>query len=312
MGSPRIRLPGALTDVAFTVARARSLGVGDGRLRGSDLERPFRGVRVSGLDLTDVGERCRALATVLARWCVFSHETAARLWRMPLPAEAGGGARLDVLSLGGRDAMRMKGVSGRSTAIGLDVTKTARVPVAAAADVWCQLAGLRSGIYTREWLVAIGDFLVSGERTDYGRRPPLCSLDDLSLAVARHGPKRGAADLRWALTRIRRPVDSPRETFLRLALVADGLPEPAVQPTIRTAAGDRHPDLGYRAERLLLEYLGDGHRQSAARWRDDLTRVQLFEDAGWRVMLIGYGDVEPDPGALVERVRRALADPRVR
>jgi len=312
MGTSRIHLPGALSEVAFTTGKAQSLGIGYGRLRGADLERPFRGVRVNGLDLSDITERCRALAVILAPGQVFSHETAARLWGMPLPSGAGGSASLDVLSLDGRDAMRMKGVTGRSTALPLDWARISRVRLAKPADVWCQLAATASGLYTREWLVAVGDFLISGERTDYGRRPPLCTFDDLALAVARHGQKHGAANLRWALARVRSPVDSVQETFLRLELVAGGLPEPVVQPTIATAMGDRHPDLGYRAEGLLLEYLGDVHRTSPQRWRDDLTRVQLFEDAGWRVMLIGHADVHPDAGPLVERVRRALTDPRAR
>lgn len=103
------------------------------------------------------------------------------------------------------------------------------------------------------------------------------------------------------------PVDSVRETFLRLALTDAGLPEPTVQLRVPTAEGDRHADLGYPAAGLLLEYLGDAHRTSRRRWLDDLTRVQLFQDAGWDVMMIGAADLDPDPAALIERVRRKLA-----
>jgi hypothetical protein len=307
VGTPRIILPAELSGAVFTLADARALGVGEGRLRGSDLERPFRGVRAHGVDLTDVRCRCRAVAVGLPEGCLFSHETAARLWGMPLPRGAGGATELDVLTTEGRDGLRAAGINGRSTALPVEVATIAGMRVAAAAEVWGQLADPSLTTFTREWLAAVGDFLVSGARTDFGRAAPLTTLSGLADVVVRHGSKRGAADLRWAFARIRRPVDSVRETFLRLALVDGGLPEPTVQPRIRTAHGDRHADLGYRDERLLLEYLGDVHRASRARWLDDLTRVQLFEDAGWRVLMIGFADLHPDPGPLVERVRRALA-----
>ena len=101
------------------------------------------------------------------------------------------------------------------------------------------------------------------------------------------------------------PVDSPRESLLRLILVAGGLPEPEVQFAVRTAQGIRHADLGYRDARLLIEYQGDDHRTSRKRWLEDVTRRQLFEDAGYRVIEIGAADLA-DEAALVARVRRAL------
>ncbi|WP_409048564.1 hypothetical protein AB2L57_08385 [Microbacterium sp. HA-8] len=66
-----------------------------------------------------------------------------------------------------------------------------------------------------------------------------------------------------------------------------------------------HADLGYPRERLLFEYQGDEHRTSRRRWLRDLTRRQLFEDAGYRVIEVGADDVD-DPAPLVGRVRRAL------
>lgn len=113
--------------------------------------------------------------------------------------------------------------------------------------------------------------------------------------------------MRWALDRVRRRVDSPQETLLRLGLTAARLPEPVVQPPVMTAAGIRHPDLGYLDKRLLIEYLGDVHRTDRETWRRDLIRVQLFEDAGYRVILAGAADVRPSGiGPFTARVRRAL------
>ena len=300
-------MPGALTEVAFTVARARTMDVGYGRLRGNDLQRPFRGVRSNGVDLAQFRERCRALAVLFDAHHAVSHLSGAELLRMPLPQGRAVDDPIEVLSLRGRDGMRRRGVIGRSTRQDLPTRRAHGVRVVAPADIWCQLADPRFTVITPDWLVAIGDFLISGERTDFGRRPPLCTPDDLVDAVARHGARPGAGALRLALDRVRMPVDSVRETFLRLVLTGAGLPEPIVQFEVATADGDRHADLGYPAARLLLEYLGDAHRTSRRRWLEDLTRVQLFQDAGWDVMMIGAADLEPDPAPLIERVRRKLA-----
>src|SRR5690606_3217304 len=148
---------------------------------------------------------------VLPSDALFSHATAARLWRMPLPARLDDA--LHVLTPN-RTPVRRPGViawTREGEPAGTDVVRG--LPVTTVADTWVSLAtmtGTKGGLLTREWLVAIGDFLVSGRRTRFGREPALASLDDLADAVERHGSRRGAVALNWALTRIRSPVDSPR------------------------------------------------------------------------------------------------------
>lgn len=292
-------LPEALQGRIFSVRTGRYYGVSDSRLRGSDLERPFRGVRVHGA-VESLRDRCRSLSTAMEVHQVFSHQTAAELWGMPLP---GTSPVLNVLSLGRRGPMRRPGVKGwerrddRLVVCDLDGLR-----VTTPADTWCQMALSLSS----QWLVAIGDFLISGKRTDQGRDDPLCTLEELEQAVIRHGARRGAAALASALPLLRSPVDSPPESWLRLALVDGGLPEPEVQLAVRTRAGLRHGDLGYRHARLLIEYQGDEHRTSRKRWLADLTRVQLLEDAGYRVLLVGADDLRDNARALVSRIRRIL------
>jgi len=74
MPSPRRPLPPGLKGTAFTVAQGRSIGLGQARMRGSDLASPFRGVRVtaterssepSPADAGELLERCHALSVVL-------------------------------------------------------------------------------------------------------------------------------------------------------------------------------------------------------------------------------------------------------
>lgn len=277
-------------------------------MRGRDLQRPFHGVRAAETP-ESLADRCAALSRTLKPHHVFSHLTAAGLWRMPLPApdDDDDADALHVMALGKRGRIRRPGVVGwERTENDLATYFVGSIHVCAPADVWCQLSTLVS----REWLVAVGDFLLSGERDDNGRRPPLCTMEQLTEAIARHGRRRGSAGLQWALGRVRSPVDSPRESLLRLALVAGGLPEPEVQLAVHTAQGMRHGDLGYRAARLIIEYQGDGHRTSRRRWLQDLIRVQLFEDAGYRVILVGSDDLEDGASALIARIRRILASAR--
>ena len=303
-------MPPWMDGIAFTLAEGRQVGLTYGRMRHLRFARPFRGVRVIGTSgRIDGGliDRCADLRVALPADAVFSHVTAARLWRMPLPARLAD--ELHVL-VAGAVPVRRTGVIGWTRGDLPPLSVTHALPVTAPADTWAMLAAMsaeRGGALSREWLVAIADFLISGRRTKYGREPALATRQELEAAVARHGSRRGATKLAWAIERVRTPVDSPRETLLRLGLVRARLPEPAVQPPVMTAAGKRHPDLGYLRERVLLKYLGDVHRVDPKSWRADLTRVQLFEDAGFRVILVGADDLKPDGlRGLTQRVRRAL------
>lgn len=303
----RVPLPSELPPgVAFTVAQGRSSGVADGRMRGRDLDRPHHGVRARALDSTHLVDRCTALLPLMGDDQVFSHLTAAALLGMPLPTEVRPSDPLDVLTIGAR-RMRRPGVAGRQTGdTEMPVRFIGHLPVVAPARTWCHLAETgRAARIDRRWLVAIGDHVISGTRGVGRRMPALAEHAELMEAAGAHGSRRGAAALTWALPRLRRPVDSPRESLLRLILVAGGLPEPEVQFAVTTSQGIRHADLGYRDARLLIEYQGDDHRTSRKRWLEDLTRRQLFEDAGYRVMELGAADLV-DEHALVARVRRAL------
>src|SRR5690606_32982261 len=60
MMTARRPLPYYLTQSAFATARADEFGVSRSRMRASDLQTPFRGVRSVGLDLDDLVHRCRA------------------------------------------------------------------------------------------------------------------------------------------------------------------------------------------------------------------------------------------------------------
>jgi hypothetical protein len=53
----------------------------------------------------------------------------------------------------------------------------------------------------------------------------------------------------------------------------------------------------------------DHHRTDRATWRVDLARRERFEDAGWRVVLVGDDDLRGRAAStLVSRIRRHLDD----
>ena len=310
-------LPEPLTWGPFRFGEAMRLGVPRSRLRAADVSRPHHGVYNQASQFTDLVDRCGALRPLLGPYQWFSHLTAARLWGMPLPVASTVDEPLHTIALAGRSPLRRRDVVGWETADqDLPGVLMRMLPIVAPAEVWCQLAvpggsGIDSTTGARrslneEWLVAVGDYVITGPRR-YGQRHPLCTVEELRQALARRRGKRGAKTLTAAIGQVRAPVDSPKETQLRLRLVAHGLPEPQIQVPVWTSSGWRRADLGYPEARLLLEYQGDGHRTDRAQWLQDLTRVQQFQDAGWRVMLIGADDIDPDCTALAHRVRRALA-----
>ena len=179
------------------------------------------------------------------------------------------------------------------------------LPIASAADVWCQL----SPLVGREDLVAVGDYLVTGPRSGRGRAPALETVESLAAAAARHARKRGAAGTAWALPRIRIGVDSRPETLLRLLLVRARLPEPEIGAEVPSCHGGLvlHPDLAYSRWRVAFDYEGDDHRVRRDVWLRDIERRELMEDAGWRVVRVTAADLFTHPDAFVERVRRIIA-----
>lgn len=308
-------LPNDLPVGAFSLQDAAEIGLTRGRLRRPDIQRPHRGL-YSFDSAGDLYERCLQLAPLLGPHRLFSHVTAARLWGIPLPFEWTANEPLHVMTLPGAEPIRRPGVVGWESRDHVDATLWNDVAVVAPAAVWAQLSvpgalgrdewsGARRAV-SEDWLVAAGDYLLTGPRR-VGGRMPLCQPSELSDVARAHRGKRGAKALAAALERVRPGPQSPRESLLRLGLIDHGLPEPTIQPDVATAVGIRHPDLGYVDRRILIEYQGDHHRTDQAQWREDLARKRLFEDAGFRVFE-ATADVFADGcQAFAQIIRRALS-----
>lgn len=264
------------------------------------MQRPFTAVRSLGLDLDDIVDRCRAYEPLLRDGEAFSHETAAALFRLPLPRMPD---LIHVLAPTGSVRARGRGVVGHVASVAPPVVVRDGLTVVAPAVVWCQLAAALS----RDDLVAVGDAIVTPPRRGEVRGTALAGLGELRAAARAWGSRRGARMIAEALPLVRVGAESRRESHLRLVFVDEGLPEPMPNPAVTLADGEVvHPDLADLARRIAFEYLGDIHRTDRKRWQADLRRRRALAAAGWPVVEVTADDLGPKRGAFVASIRALL------
>ncbi|WP_232663890.1 endonuclease domain-containing protein [Pseudonocardia sp. TRM90224] len=96
-------------------------------------------------------------------------------------------------------------------------------------------------------------------------------------------------------------AESPMESRIRMALVLNGLPPPAVQHVV----GPYRLDLAYPSARLGIEYDGRHHR-TQEQAHHDLRREADLAAAGWVVVRFTASTVLHKPRSVVTRVRYEL------
>jgi very-short-patch-repair endonuclease len=317
-------LPQPFSDEPFTVASAAAAGISAGRLRARDLHRPFHGVRVAaGVDTAaalrfgsfasarDAEEfashfaRCLEYVPLLRPGQFFSHETAARLWRFPLPDGFEGERPLHVSVVAPGRAPRSVGIVGHRSTVGPSTMRFG-LPVSDAVTTWLALAPLLD----IDDLVAIADHIVLEPAVldPYDLRPHAALAELLRRVELFRG--RGARKAASAAQQVRPGAESRPETLLRLLMMRAGLPEPEVNVEIRDAAGRLlgRGDLVYREWRVIVEYDGEGHRTSSRQYERDETRLEDFARAGYRVVRIRRGTLFGRPDIAAARIERALRD----
>ncbi len=281
---------------SFTVAEALALGHSASRLRGGDLERPFRGVRVRR---DGARSAIAGYAPLLRPGDRFSGVTALALWgapRAPFPVH--------VTAAAGRTRPRRLGVIGHDGPRAEPVTRHG-LPVSPPA-----LAFLEAAAELRERdLVAAGDHLVLDPRVlDPLDIRPHIGLDELRAHMeAASGRHVRAA--RRAAARVRTGVESRAETLLRLLIADAGLPDPQCGVAIPDARG-RHIgyfDMAWPDRRVIVEYDGDQHRTSTSQYDRDIRRFDRATDAGYRVIRVRARGLGPDLPESLARIRSALS-----
>lgn len=292
----RIQLPPALLAQAFRTDEARTLGIGEGRLRGPDLARPFHGVRTA----TAV-HPALAYAPLLRPTDRFSHVTAAELWPLPV----GVGTTLVHVATASPVAVRRgAGVIGHESTVGTAVLRHG-LPVSDPLTMFIELATLLD----EDELVAIGDTLVlEPAQLDPVDLRPWITLEQLRsgcLAARSYGCRRA----RRAALRVRQGAESPMETALRLLLVAHGLPEPELNQELFDDRGRwiGRFDMVYRHACVIVEYDGDQHRTSTTQYERDISRIDRAHAARWTVVRVRAHGIHRRQKQTVQRVREALS-----
>ena len=295
-------LPHPLGSTPFSTRDAVGAGVSASRLRARDLEHPFVGVRTTAAPET-VEELAGAYATILAPGEFFSHATAAVLHGMWLPLPLEHRLLLDVSVRKPQRAPRDAGVLGHHLVDrpGL-VWRVGGLPVANPWETWAQLARTLS----------VTDLVIAGEALLAKGRPDRRAMLERLLDVAADPDRPFHRRLARAAVLLRIDSRSAGESRFRLLLTRSGLPEPRINLRIHDPVGRfiGEGDLVYVEEMVLVEYEGDGHRERV-QFRRDISRVEEFVAAGWRVIRVTADD-ERNPSRVLTILTQALYDRRQR
>lgn len=320
----------------FSVGTAVDAGVSRGRLRRSDLDAPFHGVRARQTTLPDVdvdpftrqlAERriqAHRYAPRLRADQFFSHESAVAIWGGPLPLvrasrDTADGDRTDraappvpidgrmldvhVSTLGLGPLVRAAGVTAhraKPSAVGLRLVRG--FTVASPATTWAQMGGL-----SLIDLVALGDYFCRVWRDGPGRpnagTPAHTDVERLRETLSSNR-WHGIRKLRQAVDLIREDSWSARESQVRCQLVIAGLPEPTLNHDVYDEYGRfiACVDLAYPDRKIAIEYHGVLH---SSQYAADVERVAALRAAGWTVIEVTSA-LYATPDRLIERVRRAL------
>lgn len=318
-GMSRLLLPAEL-GACFRVSDALALGVGEGRLRGSDLGRPFHGarmrvaaadpavtaVRFEDEERRELMLRIQAYLPVMPSRAFFVGPTAAAVWGIPLPR--GLHDQLHVGFLHPGSAPRRPGIRGIQVQPHLvNVVTRSGLRVSSPASTWAMLAPH----LTPYDLVAAADAVLRIPRHPGGFRKTtgvaLARRGQLEAALSA-GPRRGAAALRRALERARTGSSSRPETWTRLSLIDGGLPEPELDQDVIGAHGEflGCSELVYSREQVAIEYESDLHLTRRQLERD-IDKYEAYAAIGWRVVRLTSTHVFLLPGESVRRVTAALA-----
>ncbi|MCS5718009.1 endonuclease domain-containing protein [Herbiconiux sp. CPCC 205763] len=297
-------LPAELSARAFTVREGLAAGLSRDRMLGTDLARPFRGARVDARAQVTLLGLCAAYAGRAPASHVFSHVTAALLWRVPLPRGLSESYTLDV-------AVRMAGAIPRSAGVrghrlgdaGVRIRERYGLRVVDAASAWCQLGT----VLEHDDLVSAADHLVFRPRRPDGDDRPFVSLAELTRRAEAFAGRGGRA-LRRAIADVREGSASRPESHLRLLLVRSGLPEPELNQDVFDASGRwiACVDLLYRQHRVVVEYDGEQHRTDPKQYEKDLRRLESVRESDRTVVQVRKAGLYGDPSGTAARVARAL------
>jgi very-short-patch-repair endonuclease len=129
---------------------------------------------------------------------------------------------------------------------------------------------------------------------------------DVELLAQRYAGRRGITRARQAVGLFDAGAESPKESWLRVVLIQQGLPRPQTQIPVRDEFGSMIAclDMGWEDVKVAVEYDGDHHRSDRTQYGWDIRRLEMLQHRGWIVVRVVAGD---RPAEIVSRVRAVLA-----
>lgn len=270
----------------FTTARAADLGLSRRQLSAAVdnglIRRVLRGVYLRADQPDTVETRAACAALVIAPGAVVRDRSAAWIHGVNVftQAEQEVLPALETCVARFRSPTERAGVDGgtRDLSVG-DVMTVGGVrvttPLRTALDLGCNLR-------RREALAALDQFM----RLHGIRR------DQYAAAAVRFFRRRGVVQLRQLIALADSRAESPRESWMRLAIIDAGLPVPVPQfwieidgvPTYRL-------DLAFPRLRIAVEYDGDEfHDRTPEQREHDAKRRSWLEREGWTIIVVRRGD----------------------
>nr|CAA9353378.1 MAG: hypothetical protein AVDCRST_MAG46-2747 [uncultured Nocardioidaceae bacterium] len=272
-----------LSDRPFTLAEARRLGLSGAILRGRRYRRLFTTVYVTTDTAMSLPRWLDAALMVLPSDAVITSLTA---------------LRVRGVEVGPRWPLRFVTTSGsRVRRDGLAVARVQELPPHDG-----RLASPEHSFLAACEHLDLVDAVMAGDQLVHlGYTTPAALVAYLSGAGGR-----GIRIARRAAALVRAGSESPRETYVRLALVLAGLPEPACNVNVGTASEFiGRGDLVYVAYRLVIEYDGRHHADVQQQWEQDLDRHDAFDASAWGMVRVTNRRVR-HPRAVVLRVHERL------
>ncbi|HEY0119466.1 MAG TPA: hypothetical protein VGC04_11860 [Cellulomonas sp.] len=279
---PKVALAGDHTrqEVAARVRRGQWHRVGRGAYLSSAAVADRRRVQLARI--VGVHRRLRAPH-------VFSHDSAALLWGLPLWSDPDAVHVYQAHRPGaGRDATLSRHLGSTAPA---DAVRVAGLPVTSLERTVLDCA---STMRPLAGLVVV----------DAGLRAGVLPGEILRMIGANPGG-RGMARARAVLDLADAGAESAQETAVRFVLLRAGLPRPQTQVRVETRAGTFWADLGWEQWRALVEYDGRPKYTGPEALIREKRRHDAIVEAGWRVVRVTREDLRT-PALLVGRLRRIL------
>jgi hypothetical protein len=275
----------------FTRADARAAGLVEGVLRSARFKKVFYDLYVASEVKITAQIRAAAALRATGGLGYVSHWTAAQLWELPVPHHPE--IHVSVQSRGARCSRQ--GLRSHLSHPQATTTVCNGIRLSRPVQTFLDLAAVGLDLVD---LVILGDAMV---------KKRLTTVDQLRTSV-QTWPGLGRKAARRAADLVRKGVDSPMETRLRLLLVLAGLPEPTVNLILRADDGSwvLRFDLCYQAYRLIVEYDGRQHSDDPDQWERDIYRREDLERLRYRIVLVIWKGIFRDPLRTLTRVRDAL------